>query len=198
MFKGVQMKNSSIYTLPILVLSLVLAAGSFTCKKGDTLTPKKGSASSTDNDLSTMLKKFKMETLDTRKIITANYIGTAFDDTTAKFTAAGEVGPYKKFAITVYASPMNKAGRVPDKVYVWTPLLKSTKSGHSSSFFVIDDAKQLKGERYGYAYITGEILAGSEKDIVVITVFDGIVTAVDYYNPNGSRSGRRASFKEAL
>jgi len=192
------MKRSSIYALPILILSLVLAAGSFTCKKGEKEAAKGGNQISSDNDLNSILKNFKMETLDTRKIVTRNYIGTPFDDTTAKFTQTESVGAYKKYTITIYASPMNKAGRVPDKAYVWTPLLKSTKSGSSSSFFVIDDAKQLKGERYGYAYITGEILAGDEKDIVVITVFDGIVTAVDYYNPNGSRSGRRASFKEAL
>ena len=192
------MKRKSVYTLPILVLSLVLAAGSFTCKKGDKPAQKKEQQASAENDLNSVLKKFKIETLDTRKIITKNYIGTPFDDTTAKFTAAGNEGAYKKYTITVYASPMNRSGRVPDKVYVWTPLLISTKSGHSSSFFVINSAKQLKGERYGYAYISGEILTDDNRDIVIITVFDGIVTAVDYYNPSGSRSGRHSSFKEAL
>ena len=188
------MRSSSQFTVPILIFSLVLAAGSFTCKKA----PKpaeKPAASSADND---PLSRYKTETIDTRTIITRNYIGTPFDDTTAKLVPEGTDGSYRKYSLTIYASPTARGGRVPEKAYVWTSALADTKKGTQSLFFVIDSAKTLTGERYGYAYITGDILVADETDIVVITVFDGTVTAVDYYNPNGSRKGRKSAYQKAL
>ena len=87
---------------------------------------------------------------------------------------------------------------MPDKVYVWTPLLAGTKDGHKSSFFVIDGAKTLRGERYGYAYITGDILLDEKREIVLVTFYDGKVTSVEYYNPDGSKTNKKSSFREAL
>lgn len=188
------MRSSSRFTVPILVLSLVLSAGSLTCKKGE----KPRTAPLTAEKQSPAASECRTETIDTKRIVTENYIGTPFDDTVAKFTPAGQEGAYKKYSLTIYASPMNSRGRVPDKAYVWTSALKDTKKGSVSQFYVIDSAKTLTGERYGYAYITGDILIADETDIVIITVFDGKVTAVDYYNPNGSRKGRRSAYQKAL
>ena len=185
------------FTAVLIVLALA-ATASLGCKKDFTGTKGKSAKVSEEKDLTKLLSSFKTETIDTRKFSTSNYIGTPADDTVAKFLPAGDVGTYKKYTVTVYASPMRKDGRVPDKVYVWTPLLASTKSGHSSTFFVIDGAKTLKGERYGYAYITGDILLDEKREIVFITFYDGKVTAVDYYNPDGSKVNRRASLKDAL
>ena len=184
------------FTVLILVLALA-AATNLTCKKDTTGTKMKGKQT-VEADESKILSSFKTETIDTRKFRTSNYIGTPADDTVAKFTPAGEMGKYKKYSVTVYASPMRRDGRVPDKVYVWTPVLASSKSGHTSKFFVIDGAKTLKGERYGYAYITGDILLAEKREIVFITFYDGKVTAVDYYNPDGSKANRKASLRDAL
>ncbi|MGL4370989.1 MAG: hypothetical protein ACRCUT_15155 [Spirochaetota bacterium] len=191
------MNNTARYTVPILILSLVLAAGTLTCKK-DSPDAKKASGVTADNDLSSIIPRYKTENINTRTIVTRNYIGTPFDDTVAKLIKTGDEGAYKKYSLTIYASPMNRSGRVPDKAYVWTSVLAGTKDGNSSRFFVIDSAKTLRGERYGYAYITGDILIGDMTDIVVITEYDGKVTAVDYYNPNGSRTGRKSAYRNAL
>ena len=193
-----EIMNRERLTALILVLALS-AAANLTCKKDTAgIKGKGGKPAASETDIKKILSSFKTETIDTRRIRTANYIGTPADDTVAKFTPNGEIGRYKKYSVTVYASPMNKAGRIPDRVYVWTPVLAGTKSGHSSSFFVIDKAKTLKGERYGYAYITGDILLDEKREIVFATVFDGRVTAVDYYNPDGSKANRRASLRDAL
>lgn len=194
------MNRNERYIAAFLVMALVLTFN-LTCKKGSKPVVQKkqvSTAVSGETDLRKILASFRTETLDTRKIITAHYIGTPADDTVAKFLPAGEIGKYRKYTLTVYASPTRKDGRVPDKVYVWTHALAQTKSAHKSSFFVIDSAKTLRGERYGYAYITGDILLDERREIVLVTFFDGKVTAVEYYNPDGSKSGRRASFKEAL
>ena len=185
------------FTAVLIVLALA-ATANLGCKKDTAGTKGKSAKVSEEKDLSKILSSFKTETIDTRKFKTSNYIGTPADDTVAKFLPAGDAGKYKKYTVTVYASPMRKDGRVPDKVFVWTPVLASTKSGHSSSFFVIDGAKTLKGERYGYAYITGDILLDEKREIVFITFYDGKVTAVDYYNPDGSKANRRASLRDAL
>lgn len=168
--------------ITVLTLTLAMTGVLPGCKK-------KSEVKQISKDAAKLLSEYKTVDFTIPEIETTSVIGRPDEDSVGKFTEINKSGNYSKCELSIYTSTIEGHGAVPDKIYVWTPVL-GDKNGKSLKCFILDNSKKLKGYDKTYAYITGNILLGEEKDIVLFTVVKDKISAVEYFNPDKKYGNR--------